>query len=314
MSSSLVAAATDRSSGKYYERIAGLIGLMPLRRQPLASRLMAWPGLQTAPMSTPYGRWVIIPSSPSTWSPAYGLKEEDVQVHLARSLDRADAFIDCGANLGWYALQASRRPQIRSVLAVEPARRCVQYMQLIRALNGLDRLQIVEGCVTTDDGPASFCFTEGAFSEHGYVPAQGDESPGASSVRGYTLETLLQRLDPASRSACVKIDVEGHERGVLESARPATLHERVASIIVEVHLYKFPDPYDELRRICELVTPVGRPRFLLNAPALYPGYRRLWRHALRRYPLSHMSLDELCALIERYRPPDLFVLAQRGGR
>jgi hypothetical protein len=125
---------------------------------------------------------------------------------------------------------------------------------------------------------------------------------------------VLNNIDASLRNVCIKIDVEGHERTVLESARPATLRQRVDAIFVEVHLYLFNDPYTELRQICELVTPVGEPQYLISTPTLYPGYQRLWRHMSGRYPTEHLSVNVLCDLVEHHHVPDLFVVAQRASR
>lgn len=299
------------SAGAHYQLVALLSRLLPYRRYAAASRLMCRPGLRTAPLATPYGRWVVVPGTPSSWALAYGLKEPDVQQHLGACLDAADAFVDVGANMGWYALQASARPQIREIVAVEPVARSAQFIGLIAALNALDRLRIVNGCVTGHDGEAAFRFTPGAFAEHGRVASLAEPAGEAARVPSYTLERLLGQLDPARRRVCVKVDVEGHERVVLESASAATLGARVASLLVEAHLYLFDDPVGELRRLCALAAAVGEPRFLLPAPSLSPGYRRLWRTVTGRYPLRRMTVDALCALVERHRIPELFIVARR---
>ncbi len=267
------------------------------------------PELKSAPIKTPYGYWLIIPDLPSTWTPAYSLKEPDVQYHLSRCLKRADTFIDCGANLGWYALQASCQAQIKKVVAIEPVKHSVHYIGLIRTINDINKLQVIEGCVTDRNGPVSFTFQDGAYSELGFVTAPDAHQIGETVITGYTLETILSSL--TSRRICIKIDVEGHERNVLASARPETLHQRVEAALIEVHLYKFADPCEELRQICDLVVPIGPPAFLLNAPTLYPGWQRLLRHAFNYYPARSLTLDKICELIRHYELADLFVLAER---
>lgn len=298
------------SSARYYQLIAGALGLLPLGRYAAATWLMGRAAAaQTAPLRAHRGRWVIVPGSPSSWAPAFGLKEPALQQHLLACLRRADAFLDCGANLGWYSFLASRQPGVRQIVAVEPVARSAHYIALIAQINRIERLRVLRGCVAAADGPTGFVFTPGAFSEHGHVAPAGADTP---AVPGYRLETLLAGLGRGLRRACLKLDVEGYERAALASANPATLHERVAAALVEVHLASFANPAGELRAICALLEPVGELSFLLTAPELTPGFRRLWRRLSGRYPASRLPIEDVAALAVERGLSELFVVARRA--
>jgi FkbM family methyltransferase len=267
--------------------------------------------LQTAPIAVEQGRWVVVPAVASTWAPAFGLKEPDVQYHLERLLTQADAFIDCGANLGWYALQASKYPTVKRIVAIEPVAQSVRYIELIKELNQIQNLKVFQGCVADYDGQAAFQMSAGPFGELGsLIPATEAETPTAIKVDCLRLDSILQKMLPDSNNICAKIDVEGYEKTVLSSISNSML-KKIHSVIVEVHLYKFDNPGEELRRICELIEPVAMPHFLLTAPQLYPGYKRLWRHFSGSYPLRSVRVSELNEIIEQYNLPDVFVIANR---
>jgi len=297
------------SSARYYQLIVNLLSLLPLRRYAVATWLMSRSVARlTAPVRAQRGRWVVVPNAPSSWVPAFGLKEPAVHYHLAACLRHADAFVDCGANLGWYSFLASRQPGVRSIIAVEPVARSSHYIELVRQINRLERLQILRGCIATSDGPTAFSFTSGSFSEHGHVAIDGQIT---HSVPGYTLETVLAQLDPALRSVCLKIDVEGYERLALTSLHARTMRERVGTALVEVHLASFDDPSSELRAICALLAPVGELRFIISTPRIDPGYKRLLWHLSGRYPLHRLSIEAAVALVERHGLEEIFVLARR---
>lgn len=299
------------SSGQYYQLLASMLGLLPLRRYAAANWLMARPGLQTDAVCTPYGAWLVAPQLKGSWALPFGLKEPAVEQQIGQLLGHADAFIDCGANLGWYSLLASRAPQVRRVLAVEPVAQSVRYLELVLALNQIDKVEIVQGCVSDHDGTVAFALGEGSFSEHGAVV---EHSGAVATVQlpAYTLETLLARLAPA-RSVCVKLDVEGHERAVLAALSATKLREQVSAVLVEVHLYKFADPLGELEQLCAQLAPLGTLDFLILTPSLHPAYRRLWWHLSRRYPLQRLGLEEVGALISQHAIPELFVIARRAA-
>ena len=304
-------------SSIFYSLVKGGIGLLPFGRYAAANWLMAQRilKLQAAIVKVLHGRWVVIPQAVSTWVLPFGLKEPAIQRVLASLLGRADAFIDCGANLGWYSFLASRAQEVQSIIAVEPVWQSVRFIEFIKRLNGIENLRVVKACVSDHDGKASFCSARGRFPEMGYVVASsGDaEGRGVADSQSYTLESIIRMVDPALDRICIKVDVEGHETAVLSSMAPETMRKRVDSVVVEVHLYKFSKPVEELRRVCSLVSVVGPPEFLILSRDLNAGYRRLWWHVTKRYPVLQLPVPEVLELVKAHSLPELYVLARRGG-
>lgn len=303
-----------RASQVYYRLMAKGIGFLPLRRNAIAGRLMSrlQPKLRSAALPVERGRWVIMPGEPSTWVFPFGLKEVSIQHHLLHLLKRADSFIDCGANLGWYSFLASQNHCVRSIVAVEPICQSVRSLKFMKRLNRIEKLLIVKGCVSDHNGKARFVLEPGKFSELGYVEelTGGQESQRFSHIQCYTLESILGMVDPSLNRICIKIDVEGHEEAVLGSLCKETLLKRVDSMIVEVHLYKFPRPGEGLERICTLLSPLGEVKFLLP-PQGYSGYRRFWRRLSKRYPVSKMSKREIIDQAHQRSLSEVHVLVQR---
>ena len=278
-------------SAIYYDLIRRSIKVLPLRRYTAAGKLMgmAKGKLRMAIVNTARGKWLIIPDTPSTWLFPFGLKEPAVQQQLEMLFQDADAFIDCGANLGWYSFLASRVPSLHRIVAVEPIHQSVRYLEYIKKLNQIAALEVIEGCVSDHDGKVNFSMKPEAFSELGHVTegTPDENSHKVLSSQSYTLESILQRVDQSLNRVCVKVDVEGHEGAVLRSISAETLSTRIQSIIVEVHLFKFSHPEQELETICQHLSAVGTLSFLVLSPRVQPGYQ----------DFGHISPNDIPSLI-----------------
>lgn len=297
-----------------YSLIKSNLRFLPFRTYAVAHWLMSRRQLKlrSGVVRVNDGLWVIVPDCMSTWAFPFGLKEPHVQHFLNVLLAEADAFVDCGANLGWYSFLASRRRNIKWIVAVEPLWQSVRYLEFIKKLNGINHLNVVRGCVSDHNGQVFFYRERGRFAEMGYV-TDAPNPDGQRLVQSYTLESILHMLDASLRRISIKIDVEGHEGPVLASLSAETLRKRVDSVIVEAHLYKFREPADELERICRLLSPLGSVGFVVLAPQIHSGYQRLWWRWTKRYPLVHMSVQEMKELVAQHALPEVYVLARRGS-
>ena len=283
----------------------------------MVQRIMASGGLGLRASRIPLagGEWVVIPEASSTWSLPFGLRELMVQSHLRRLLKKSDAFVDCGANVGYYSFVASRFKGIQKILSIEPLDDAARFLEMIKSLNGLDRLEILQIAASDHDGLASFSTSEKKFFEMGRVleksvPAEsGDEKV---EVKCQTLESILGAVDPSLNRICLKVDVEGHERQVLSSCRQETLRKRIAAALVEVHLYKFERPEEELTQICERLSVIGTPRFILP-PEQYPRALRFGMRLLGFYPSSRMTLDKAIRRMRIGSLSEVHVMVERGA-
>jgi len=141
-------------------------------------------------------------------------------------------FVDVGANLGWYSLQAARLDCVGRVVAIEPD---LGNHTLLRAnveRNGLgdkvDALALAVGA-----GPGLAMLHAYKASNLGKHSLAVDHGRGGSWVGVEALDTLLDRLGQGSGPiAAIKIDVEGYEPEVLAGAGQAL--GRCRALLVEL--------------------------------------------------------------------------------
>lgn len=131
-------------------------------------------------------------------------------------IDRAEAFLDVGANSGFYSLYAkARKPGLR-VLAFEPSPVNLLMLRQNIAMNGFD-IETFEAAVTDRDGDVTLY----DFDEHSYSASLVEDfRPGAVARRvpGLTLDTIAESHDLLDKKLLIKVDVEGHEEAVLAGA------------------------------------------------------------------------------------------------
>lgn len=179
----------------------------------------AWRLLIRRPLTVRFWRDLKVrvhPDWPYSWTAIYlGLTEYDDMMFTLKYLRPGDAFIDVGANIGYYSLLASSANEGAAVLAYEPhptgSRRLRENAQLNRFENIVVRAVALGGT----DGVAQL--TTALFDENRIqVPGHDADSVEVPMV---TLDGDLRQngIDPAS-VAVVKIDTEGYEASVLAGA------------------------------------------------------------------------------------------------
>ena len=137
------------------------------------------------------------------------------ETRLLRALmPTVDAFVDVGANVGYYTCLA--RSLGRPAIAIEPMANNLRCLMANLAANAWDDTEVVP---------------VGVSSKPGVVTLFGASSTGASLVEGWAgANSLFQRRIPVStldtvlgdrfrdRRLLIKVDVEGHEYPVLRGA------------------------------------------------------------------------------------------------
>jgi FkbM family methyltransferase len=141
--------------------------------------------------------------------------------------------IDVGANLGEWTVPFARKvgPAGR-VLAIEPAPRSAAALEATLAANALRQTEIIRCAIGGDDGVAQFAVpvvtsarTDTGTARVGPACAGHD----ALQVPLRSLDSLAAERDLA-RLDLIKIDVEGHERRVLDGA--AAILDRHRPVLV----------------------------------------------------------------------------------
>jgi FkbM family methyltransferase len=167
--------------------------------------------------------------TPPTVSVAFGEYEPMEMTILLRLLESAEAFLDIGANIGWYAIHASALFPKLKVVAVEPVLATHAILTRHIALNNSAVIPVHQG-VSDKAGSAVMQVPQtmaGAASLH--LSREYDDEL-TETVSLTTLDAIAEDWQIAPD--VVKIDVEGAEllvlRGgmaTLERDRPAVLAE-----------------------------------------------------------------------------------------
>lgn len=141
-------------------------------------------------------------------------------------------FIDVGANLGWFSLNAARHEKVGRVIALEPDVGNHALLQDNIAKNGLgNKIDALTCAAGAGAGLARlYRYKASNLGRHSLVANHG---LGGSWVAVESLDTLLERLQLRDAPiAAIKIDVEGYEPAVLSGAGAAL--QRTNALIIEL--------------------------------------------------------------------------------
>lgn len=150
---------------------------------------------------------------------------------ILRALASCDAFVDVGANIGFYSCLA--RSKGRPVIAVEPLADNLEYLFLNLRANGWEETEIFPVGLAEAPGIAVLY---GGSTGASVIRSWAGNSPASNRcIALSTLDTLLRNRCPDQR-LLIKIDVEGAEYGVLAGARDTLLRVPAPRWVVEVCL------------------------------------------------------------------------------
>jgi len=141
---------------------------------------------------------------------------EDEIKFLRNTLRPGQYVVDCGANYGVYSLTAAKQVgREGKVIALEPIPTTVSWLRRSIEANGLANVQVIETAVSGKAGHGLMTSSEN--SELNALIASGDAGSGVPVVIT-TLDDLLREFS-WPRVDFIKIDVEGHETGVIDGGR-----------------------------------------------------------------------------------------------
>lgn len=160
-------------------------------------------------------------------------RERDIHYALRDLLRPGDVFIDAGANIGIYAVLASRLVgPTGKVMAIEMMSRTADVLQRHVAINNCSNVEIVERALS--DRPGLTLTGRVPTGKHGQATiAQFSRSYGTfeeEEVRTTTLDELCRGF---GHIALLKLDIEGAEERALAGAR--SMLQRTNRIIYESH-------------------------------------------------------------------------------
>jgi FkbM family methyltransferase len=138
-----------------------------------------------------------------------GLLEFEDSLFLLHLLSPGELFVDVGANAGTYSLLAAKLVKC-NVIAVEPCKSTVQSLKTNLTLNGVhDRVEIIEQGASNRVGTLRFTTNLDALNQ-----ITTTDGPNTANIRVAPLDDILVNRAPV----LIKIDVEGHEKWVIEGA------------------------------------------------------------------------------------------------
>mgnify|MGYP000356717782 CR=1 FL=1 len=166
-------------------------------------------------------------------------------------IDAPFAFVDIGANQGLFSLVASRNPNCRRIVAMEPVPRTFAKLQANLALSEIgEAAQALNAALADHAGSAEIALKP----EHSGAASlrEGTEFGGASqSIRLFSIAELDPHL-PDDLPLFIKIDIEGYEPVAIEQL----LHSRHADNIVAI-FYEMDERWSDAEAVTEMLRKAG---------------------------------------------------------
>jgi FkbM family methyltransferase len=147
---------------------------------------------------------------------------------------KSRAFIDVGANIGFFTLVAGAvNPQLRQ-FAFEPNPKMFALLTEHKRLNGLSNLTAEQMAVSDSDGAANLFLNGSDMSASLEPDFQADFNParGSVSVKTVTLDSYIEQQG-ITGPLLLKVDVEGHDKAFLEGGQ-GTFAGLRPDLIIEV--------------------------------------------------------------------------------
>ncbi|RQX84314.1 FkbM family methyltransferase [Burkholderia anthina] len=162
-----------------------------------------------------------------------GELERGTRLLIEKLLNPGDCFVDVGANIGMHTLAAARAMGGHGkIIAFEPFGPTKQLLERTIWLNGFSLMTDIHQAAVSNEAGLHQLFLGAASGHHSIFPLDEDTGMDAPPV-----EVPLVRLSdiiPATQNVqLLKIDVEGAELQVLESATPVIENNPDLAIIVE---------------------------------------------------------------------------------
>lgn len=157
-----------------------------------------------------------------------GLHEFEDMAFVVNLLRPDDLFIDIGANIGSYSLLASGHAGASSV-SVEPLPTTFAHLRENVRYNNLDDLIALHN-VGIGDSETTLRFTA-TLDTVNHVAAESDSESETVEVPVVRMESLLQGLSPL----CIKIDVEGFEKKVIDGGASVLRSDLLRAVLMELN-------------------------------------------------------------------------------
>ncbi len=243
---------------------------------------------------------------------------------LLSQLHLGSIAIDCGANVGFFSLLASRLVGRNGrVIAIEPDPSNASHMLRQLEANGVANVTLLQRAIFAQNDVSVGLGGQGIF-------AHVDEN-GPVRVRSITLDAIVDSVRPKSIDV-VKVDIEGAERYLVNESESPRWLSAVDSIAMEVHTdesytlvtrtlkeagFVVSGPFREWHYVPRVAANLKRHPLLpvmLYGRSLLPLAWRLFSGAVRhrQYPAGRVGLEPVMIYGQR-RPKEQSSGTARGN-
>tara|TARA_B110000503_G_C7009088_1_gene354843 strand:- start:65 stop:832 length:768 start_codon:yes stop_codon:yes gene_type:complete len=142
-------------------------------------------------------------------------------------------FIDIGANQGLYSLIAGNNRNFINIYAIEPVNPTFRLLKKNIKLNNCKNIKLIESAISSKNGYKNI-FLE---KNHSGASTLNPKHTNAynDNLKIKTINYLrLNRLIKGERKLIIKIDVEGHEKIVINQLIKSNFFKRIDHIFLEV--------------------------------------------------------------------------------
>lgn len=161
--------------------------------------------------------------------------ERGTRLLIQRSLRPGDVFVDVGANLGIHTLAAASALQGQGkIIAFEPFDKTCQLLEQTVRINGHTPITTIYQAAVSDSSGRQSLYLGKSSGHHSLYALASDDATGTATA---TVEVNTMRLDdaiqPGQAVNLIKIDAEGAELAVLDSAAGTIAANPDIALIVE---------------------------------------------------------------------------------
>ncbi len=187
-----------------------------------------------------------------SWLLKYEVREPEHKFLLERELRPGMTVLDCGANIGYYALLMGKRVgDTGRILAIEPAPYNYHLLNLNVLLNNMDHvIKTINVGAAAQSGESVLHLSKHS-NCHTFHPASHRKNIDAPLVGTVAVQVLsiADFVKEYGRFELVRTDTEGFEVEILEGLLPALSDQLFRpKILFETHPYSYDDDLHNIRR------------------------------------------------------------------
>lgn len=229
------ASAVSASSLGRRPPVEYLSRLLDGRIVPRAAQAVFSPGLQHV---NGISMWIAAPDSNGAggeYHMALGTYEEPELQYVLRRLPVGGGMVDAGAHIGYFTLAAAARVgPTGTIIAIEPTPSSADILRKNVAQNVFDdRVTVVEAAASNVVGSGTLLTSDVSAMWNTLEPDALLSSNGAVPVGVVTIDSVVSSAGRPEINL-IKMDVEGHERSVLEGAAETIDRNPRIEILFEV--------------------------------------------------------------------------------